>query len=273
METRNTMPLDAPATATPSSPLQIVTVACLSDNYDFLIHDPVSGATAVVDVADSAPIEAELARRSWTLTEIWLTHHHWDHIDGAEPLRASTGAKITGAEPDAHRLPPLDRVVQPGEAFEFGGCTVDIIDVPGHTIGHVAFHIPAANALFSADSLMALGCGRLFEGTPAQMFETMTTLARLPDETVIFSGHEYTASNAKFALTIEPDNQTLISRAETISKARADNTPTVPSLLRDEKATNPFLRAHLDSVKTTLDMVQASDLEVFTEIRHRKDNF
>jgi hydroxyacylglutathione hydrolase len=182
------MPLDTPA----NSPLEIVTVACLSDNYDFLIHDPVSGATAVVDVADAAPIEAELARRGWQLSEIWLTHHHWDHIDGAEPLRTATGAKITGAAADAHRLPALDRVVQPGEAFEFGGSLVEIIDVPGHTIGHVAFHIPSAHALFSADSLMALGCGRLFEGTPAQMFESMAALAKLPDETILYSGHEYT---------------------------------------------------------------------------------
>ncbi|MGH1331215.1 MAG: hydroxyacylglutathione hydrolase [Paracoccaceae bacterium] len=267
------MPLDTPAKAFADSPLEIVTVACLADNYDFLIHDPVSGATAVVDVADPAPIEAELARRGWQLSEIWLTHHHWDHIDGAVPLRAATGAKITGAAADAHRLPALDRVVQPGEAFEFGGSLVDIIDVPGHTIGHIAFHIPSAHALFSADSLMALGCGRLFEGTPEQMFETMQRLAQLPDETVLYSGHEYTASNAKFALTIEPANQALISRSEAILNARAEDQPTVPSLLRDEKATNPYLRAHLDSVKTSLDMADASDLDVFTEIRRRKDNF
>ena len=254
-------------------PLEIVTVPALDDNYDFLIHDSETGATACVDVADEAPIQAELAARGWQLSEIWLTHHHDDHIQGAAALKAATGALIRGAEADAHRLPPLDAAHQPGTQFTFAGHEVDIFDVSGHTIGHVAFYIPSASALFSADSLMALGCGRLFEGTPDQMWASLGTLMQLPEETTVYSGHEYTASNAKFAVTIEPQNAALKSRADEIAKAREEGRPTVPSNLGVEKATNPFLRAHLPEVKAAIGMADATDAAVFTEIRKRKDNF
>lgn len=255
------------------TPFEIVTIPALSDNYDFLIHEPASGATACVDVADPAPVLAALEARGWSLTEIWLTHHHWDHIDGAEALSKATGAPIIGGAADAHRLPPLTRTLTPGEAFDFAGHAVEVIDVPGHTIGHVAFHIPAAKALFSADSLMALGCGRLFEGTPAQMWDSLRALAALPEDTIVYSGHEYTEGNARFALTIEPGNTALKARAAAITAARAKGEATVPSPLALEKATNPFLRAHLAPVKTAIGMDGASDLEVFTEIRARKDRF
>jgi len=254
-------------------PLEIVTVAALSDNYDFLVHDSETGATACVDVADAAPIRAALQERGWELAEIWLTHHHPDHIDGVAELKQATGALVRGSEADAKRLPPLDAPFTPGDSFTFAGHDVDVIDVPGHTIGHVAFHIPAAQALFSADSLMALGCGRLFEGTPEQMWESLGKLMVLPEETMVYSGHEYTAANARFALTIESGNEALKSRAEAITQARDEGRYTVPSTLGEEKATNPFLRAHLEQVKEAIGMADATDAEVFAEIRKRKDEF
>ena len=253
--------------------LILVTIPCLQDNYTYLIHDPASGATAVVDVPDPDVIQAELAARGWRLSDILITHHHPDHIDGVDPLRAATGARVVGAAADAHRLPRLDLALAGGDTLTIGTQTGHVIDVSGHTIGHIAYHFPASGLLFTADSLMALGCGRLMEGSPAMMWDSLTKLARLPDETLICSGHEYTANNAKFALTIEPQNPELILRCEAIATARAANQPTVPSLLSLERATNPFLRAHLPQVKSLMDMADSPDAEVFAEIRSRKDRF
>lgn len=253
--------------------MEIVTVPCLSDNYAFLVHDTATGATAVVDVPDETPIEGELARRGWTLSDILVTHHHADHIDGVDALREATGAKVTGAAADAHRLPRLDRAVAESESFALGSAEVRVLDVSGHTVGHIAFHIPAANAVFTADSLMALGCGRLFEGNAPQMWESLSKLAALPPETLVCSGHEYTEANARFALTIEPGNPELISRAERVRAARARGEPTVPSALAEELATNPFLRARLPEVKAAIGLPDAPDVEAFAEIRRRKDRF
>ncbi len=253
--------------------LQIVTVPCLSDNYAFLLHDSATATTAVIDVPDEMPIEAELEERGWTLGDILITHHHADHIDGVDALRGSTGARVIGAAADAHRLPALDLAVKDGDTFHVGSAEVRVIEVPGHTIGHVAFHVPAAGAVFTADSLMALGCGRLFEGTAAQMWASLSRLAALPPETLVCSGHEYTESNARFALTIEPDNPRLISRVKKVRAARKRGEPTVPSSLADELATNPFLRASQPGVKAHLGMSGATDEEAFAEIRRRKDRF
>ena len=195
---------------------EIVTIPCLKDNYAFLLHDPNTGATAVIDVPEAEPIQAALAARGWTLSNILITHHHWDHVDGVAALRAATGARVWGAAADAHRLPPLDQAVAEGDSVMIGGIAAHVIDVPGHTIGHIAFHVPQAQAVFTADSLMALGCGRLFEGTAAQMWDSLQKLAALPPETQVCSGHEYTAGNARFALTIEPDNPKLMSRVRQI---------------------------------------------------------
>lgn len=254
-------------------PLEVVMLPALSDNYAYLLHDPVSGETAAIDVPDPAPQIGALNDRGWTLSEIWLTHHHWDHIDGVPGLTAAHPAPITGAAADAHRLPTLGRAVSDGDIFTFGGETVQIFDVSGHTVGHIAFYLPESGLLFTADSLMTLGCGRLFEGTPAQMHESLQKLAALPPETVVYSGHEYTQANARFALTIEPDNAQLISRSEAIDIARAQGRPTVPSTLAEERATNPFLRADSPAIRADLGMQDASDAEVFAEIRKRKDNF
>lgn len=253
--------------------LEIVTVACLKDNYAFLVHDTATGATAVVDVPDETPVEAELARRGWALGEILITHHHADHTDGVDALREATGARVTGAKADAGRLPRLDRAVAEGDRFALGSAEVRVLDVPGHTVGHIAFHLPAANAVFTADSLMALGCGRVFEGTAAQMWASLTKLAALPPETLVCSGHEYTETNARFALTIEPDNPELLARAERVRAARARGAPTVPSTLAEELATNPFLRARLPEVKAAIGLPGAADAEAFAEIRARKDRF
>ncbi|MDJ0628011.1 MAG: hydroxyacylglutathione hydrolase [Rhodobacter sp.] len=252
-------------------PLEIVTVPCLSDNYAFLIHDNASGATALVDAPEAAPIEAELSNRRWRLTHILITHHHGDHVAGVKTLRP--GATVIGNAADASRLPPLDRPVSDGEVFDFAGHDVHVMDVSGHTIGHLAFHIPDATAIFTADSLMALGCGRLFEGTAGQMWESLSKIAALGDETIVCSGHEYTASNARFALTIEPDNPALQARAEATNAAVETGRPTVPSTLAEEKATNPFLRAGLSEVKAAIGMDGRADAEVFAEIRRRKDAF
>ncbi len=257
----------------PSAPLTLVTLPCLDDNYAYLLHDDQSGATALIDAPDASPILSALAQRNWTLTEIWLTHHHWDHVDGVANLVRATGARVTGAAADAHRLPPLDRALAPGEGFSFAGHPVETFDVPGHTIGHIAFYVPADRAAFTGDSLMVMGCGRLFEGTADQMWRSLTTLARLPDETQICSGHEYTAANAAFALTIDPGNPALTNRIAAITAARARGLPTVPAPLALERATNPFLRACEPEVKTRLGLADATDAEVFAAIRARKDNF
>jgi hydroxyacylglutathione hydrolase len=254
-------------------PLELVTVPCLSDNYAFLLHETETGETALVDAPEAAPIRAALDRRNWTLSEIWITHHHDDHIQAVDELRSATGATVTGHGKDAKRLPRLDREVCDGETFAFAGHEVRVMDVSGHTIGHLAFHVPDANAVFTADSLMALGCGRLFEGTAPVMWESLKKIAALPPGTLVCSGHEYTQSNARFARTIEPENPALISRIEKIDAARADGRPTVPSTVETELATNPFLRADLPEVQEGLGMSGYAPSEVFAEIRLRKDRF
>lgn len=254
-------------------PHEIVTIPCLDDNYAFLIGNSETSEAVVVDVPDAVPINGELARRGWSLTHVLLTHHHWDHVDGLDGLTSRPDLTIVGAEADAHRLPALDRALREGDALQVLGLPVHILDVSGHTVGHIAFHIPALDAVFTADSLMALGCGRLFEGTPEQMLASLKKLMALPDETIVYSGHEYTMTNARFAMTIEPDNSALISRVDATQAAQAAGEPTVPSSLKLECATNPFLRAHVPQIADHLGMTGASELDVFTEIRERRNRF
>lgn len=253
--------------------LELITIACLTDNYAYLLHDTVTGDTALIDAPEAAPILAELKRRGWGLDLILLTHHHWDHIDGVTAIVEATSAEIIGAAADAHRLPPLSRALVEGDTVQIGGHSGVVIDVPGHTVGHIAFYFADAGFAFTADSLMAGGCGRLFEGTPAQMWESLSKLAALPPETLICSGHEYTTSNLRFALSIEPGNADLQSRVATVAAARAEMRATVPSHLRDELATNPFLRAGLPHIKASLGLGSISDAQAFTEIRALKDKF
>lgn len=254
-------------------PVEIVTLPVLSDNYAFLLHDSESGGTALIDAPDGEPILAALDQRGWTLSTIFLTHHHFDHIDGVGMLVDAHGAKVVGASADAHRLPPLDTEVAEGDTVSFAGHVGHVLDVSGHTVGHIAYHFPTLSAVFTGDSLMALGCGRVFEGTAPMMWASLTKLAALPGETRIYSGHEYTAANGRFAQTIDPENSALQARLRTVTAARADGEPTVPSLLEDERATNPFLQASRADIKESLGMAAASDAEVFGEIRARKDSF
>lgn len=253
-------------------PFDLVTVPCRSDNYAFLLRSE-GGRVALVDAPEADPILKELKKMGWNIDEIWITHHHDDHIAAVESLRHAMSPIVIGAKADAHRLPLLDRQVSGGETFDFDGAAVNVFDVPGHTVGHIAFHVPDAATVFTGDSLMALGCGRLFEGTAEQMWNSLSSLAALPDETQVCSGHEYTAANARFALTIEPNNDSLKARASQIEKARAKGQPTVPSTLSLEKTTNPFLRAGLHEVKKALNMAGKSDAAVFAEVRRLKDSF
>ena len=254
-------------------PLELVTIPCLKDNYAYLVHDDETGATAVIDVPEAAPILRALHDRDWQLSHIWITHHHGDHIDGVPELRAATGAMVIGADADAHRLPPLDLALPDEGAFTLGRHPVETFPVPGHTVGHIAFSIPTARRVFTGDSLMSAGCGRLFEGTPAQMWASLQRLSKLHPETLVCSGHEYTASNIRFALTLEPANPDLISRSKRVAAAREDDRPTVPVTLSEELATNPFLRANRAELKQAIGRPDASDADAFAEIRARKDRF
>ncbi|MFT7108040.1 MAG: hydroxyacylglutathione hydrolase [Yoonia sp.] len=256
---------------TKTAAVEMVVVPCLRDNYAFLVHNSARQETALIDAPDAPPIQAALDARGWTLTDILITHHHWDHIDGLEPLRKNT--RVIGGQADAHRLPALDLALAEGDTITVCGQATDVIDVSGHTIGHIAFHMPDARLAFTADSLMALGCGRLSEGTPAQMWQSMQKLRALPDDTLVCSGHEYTESNARFAVSLDPDNRDLICRIKEIELARAAGQPTVPSTLTLEKRTNPFLRADLPEFKSVMGMADASAVDVFTKVRALKDKF
>jgi hydroxyacylglutathione hydrolase len=253
--------------------LELITIPCLTDNYAYLVHNAATGETALIDVPEAAPILAALAARGWPLHHILITHHHDDHIQGTAEIVAATGAQVTGAAADAHRLPPLNHQVRDGDTITVCGHACHILDVSGHSIGHIAFHIPTADLVFTADSLMALGCGRLFEGTPAQAYASLMKLAALPGDPWVCSGHEYTAGNARFAATLEQDNPALISRISDVTARREKGQPTVPSRLSDERATNPYLRAHLPALKAAVGLPNADATTVFAEIRARKDRF
>ncbi|WP_299778091.1 hydroxyacylglutathione hydrolase [uncultured Roseobacter sp.] len=253
--------------------LEIATIPCLSDNYAFLLHDSETSETALIDVPESAPILQATQERGWKISEVWITHHHDDHVQGLGDILKENKATVRGAKADAHRLPPLDAAHNGEDELEFAGHKVQVLDVSGHTNGHIAYYVEAASAVFTADSLMALGCGRLFEGSPEQMWGSLSRLMALPADTIVCSGHEYTASNAKFALTIDPHNPELISRSDAIAAARAAGKATVPSTLALEMATNPFLRASDPDIRARLGMTDARDVEVFAEIRARKDAF
>jgi hydroxyacylglutathione hydrolase len=254
-------------------PLEIVTVPCLSDNYAYLAHDPETGATALVDVPEAAPILAALEDQGWTLDTVFITHHHADHSQDLPEILARHPAKVVGNKADAERLPPLDVAVAEGDSIAIGAQKGRVIDVSGHTIGHLAFYFPDAAVAFTADSLMALGCGRVFEGTHDQMHASLSKLAALDPDTLVCSGHEYTSANAAFALTVDPDNAELRARAAEVEAARAAGKPTVPSRLSVELATNPFLRASDPALQRAVGMEGADPVAVFTEIRNRKDRF
>lgn len=254
-------------------PLEILTIPCCADNYAYAVHDTESGETAVIDIPDAAPILRTLSSKGWGLNQILVTHHHGDHVAGLDVLRRAIEAPVVGAKADMYRLPDLALGVEEGDTFALGIQPVQVYDVSGHTKGHVAYYFPEGGAIFTGDSLMVMGCGRLFEGDAAMMWASLSKLMELPPETRIYSGHEYTAANAKFALSIEPENKALIERTRQISEMRARGDDTMGATLALEMATNPFLRAGLPEVKSALGMKGAPDAEVFGEIRKRKDNF
>ena len=254
-------------------PLTVLTIPCLNDNYAFLIAHPDSGEAALVDTPEAKPINVALSAHGWTLKTVLITHHHADHVQGLGDLNLAPDATIVGAAADAHRLPPLTKEVTDADRFTLLGEEVQVMDVSGHTVGHIAYYMAGIAHVFTADSLMALGCGRLFEGTAAQMWTSLSKLRALPDETTVCSGHEYTLANARFAVTIDPDNPDLISRKSAIETAQQNNIPTVPSRLGDEKKTNPFLRPDDPAIRAHLGMQTADDSAVFAEIRKRKDSF
>lgn len=254
-------------------PMEIRLVPLLSDNYAYLIHDLATGETGVVDPSEAPPVLAALEAAGWRLGHVLNTHHHNDHIGGDEALVAASGAPVVAPEADRHRIPALTQGVREGDRYSVGRTELEVIEVPGHTSGHIAFYSAAAQALFCGDTLFALGCGRLFEGTAAQMWHSLGKLRALPDATRVYCGHEYTASNCRFALTIEPENETLKARAEEIARLRAAGQPTIPSTIGLEKATNPFLRADEAAVQAALGMAGGDPVAVFAEIRRRKDKF
>lgn len=254
-------------------PLEIVTVPCLTDNYAYLAHDDATETTAVIDVPEVLPVLNALRGRGWRASHILITHHHNDHIAGVEALAAASGARIFGAAADRHRLPPLDEAFAEGDSLRIGMDEGHVIAVPGHTSGHIAFHFPASRVVFTADSLMSCGCGRLFEGTPAQMWNSLSKLAALPPETLICSGHEYTQSNIRFALAVDPQNAALRARADRVEALRAVSAPTVPVTLAEELATNPFLRADDAALRLAAGLPDAPAAEVFAALRAMKDRF
>lgn len=245
----------------------------LSDNYGMLIHSPDTGETACIDCGNTQAYMDELEAKNWKLTEIWVTHHHWDHTDGVVDLKEKTGAKVIGPRKQSKPIAGLDILLSEGDDYSFAGQEVEILHTPGHTTDMLNFYLPEDKTIFTGDTLFSLGCGRIFEGTQPMMWESLLKLSKLPPETIVYSAHEYTIANAEFALTIDPTNAKLLARVEEVKKLRSDNMPTVPSTLDIELETNPFMRASDTQIRKTLNMVSATDAEVFGEIRTRKDRF
>ena len=237
------------------------------DNYCVLVHDAGSGVTLSIDAPDAATIDRELQAAGWKLTHILITHHHGDHTAGNVALKAATGCRIIGPAAESHKIPALDAVVRGGDMVDIGGLKFDVIETPGHTLGHIAYHEPSLKLAFVGDTLFTLGCGRVIEGDYPMMWASLEKLARLPEDTMIYCGHEYTAANARFALTIEPGNAELQVRARQAAKGGA----MVPTRLGDELATNPFLRANAAPIRHFLGLEGVPAWKVFGEIRDRKN--
>ena len=244
---------------------------CIKDNYGVLVRDPSSGAVAAIDAPNSDEVTAALAEKGWKLTHILTTHRHGDHTDGNLALKAATGCTIIGPRGEADKVPGIDTLVGQGDTFKVGTIAVRVLDTPGHTKGHITFQMPDAGVAFAGDTLFAMGCGRVMEGTMELMWQSLCKIAALPPATRIYCGHEYTVANAKFALTIEPENEQLQARAKSVEAARARDEMTLPTTLEIELATNPFLRVNSPAIRKRLGMEAAADWQVFGEIRERKN--
>jgi hydroxyacylglutathione hydrolase len=251
--------------------LAIEPVACLSDNYAYLISVPEDGLCAVVDPSEPGPVRKALGGRK--LTHILNTHHHFDHTGANVALKEEFGAVVVGPGKDRDRIPGIDVGVTEDAPWQWGKRQVRILEIPAHTRAHIAFYFADDRAVFTGDTLFAMGCGRLFEGTPDMMWNSLSKLMRLPDDTLVYCGHEYTLNNGRFALTLEPGNADLSTRMAEVQALRAKNQPTIPSTIGLEKRTNPFLRPGSSEIRHTLNMAGATDVEVFGEMRRRKDSF
>jgi hydroxyacylglutathione hydrolase len=252
--------------------LVIRQIPVLKDNYVYLVHDPETQLTAAVDPSVAVPVQEALQREGWRLTHILNTHHHNDHTGGNNELKAATGCLIVGPRADRDRIPGIDVALGDGETYQFGTDEALVYDVPGHTRGHIAYWFRESRALFCGDTLFLMGCGRLFEGTPEQMWRSLSKLKALPPDTLVYCGHEYTQANARFALTVEPHNRDLIARSERVNALRAEGKSTIPGNLGEELATNPFLRADLPALQTEAG-APGDAVATFASIRRRKDNF
>ena len=252
---------------------EILTIPCLQDNYAFIIHNHKLNETFLIDAPESYPIIDILEKKNWGLEKIILTHHHSDHVMGINDLIKKYDPSIIGADADKHRLPILGERINANTILTLGNLKFEIIDVPGHTIGHLAFYCKEISALFSGDSLMAFGCGRLFEGTPAMMWNSLNKLKKLPPDTKVYSGHEYAIKNLEFALSIDRDNEVLQNKYITVKNLVGKSLPSVPSTIKDELETNPFLRANNFELKKILNMENESDEDVFAELRKKRDIF
>lgn len=253
--------------------VQIEQFSCRSDNFGILAHDPASGETVIVDAPEERPILDAIARTGWKPTVLLITHHHQDHVEANLALKQRFGLKIIGPKAEQAKIPGIDETVAEGDVLPLLGEAVRVLETPGHTAGHVSYYLPKSGIVFTADTLFALGCGRLFEGTPAMMLASLKKLAALPAETVVYCGHEYTLSNARFALSVDPTNSALKARAKEIEALRAQDRPTLPTTIGTELATNPFLRWHDPAIRNTLGLKDASDEAVFADLRKRKDLF
>ena len=246
---------------------------CRSDNYGLLLHDDKTGATASVDAPDAAEIERQLDHMGWELTHILVTHHHGDHVEGNLALQKRYGCTIVGPRGEASKIPGIDRQVSGGDQFTWEGRVVRVMDCPGHTLGHIAYHMPTEEMVFAGDTLFSLGCGRVFEGTMDQMYHSVSQFAALDPATRLYCGHEYTQSNARFALAMEPGNAVLAQRAAEVDRLREDGKMTCPSTIGAELAANPFLHNGSAEIRKTLGMETAGHAEIFAALRERKNAF
>jgi hydroxyacylglutathione hydrolase len=253
--------------------LQIYQFPCLQDNFGVLIHDPEANVTASIDAPDAGKVLAALYEKGWRLTHILTTHHHGDHTGGNAELKAATGCRIIGPRSEATKIPGIDETVGEGDTVELGTHHVQVLDTPGHTAGQVNYFIPSAKVAFCGDTLFAMGCGRVIEGNPQMMWNSLRKLMALPKDTSVYCGHEYTQANARFALTIEPDSAALQKRAAEVDAMRAEGKATLPTTIGLELETNPFLRPHVPAIQKLLGMEGKPEAQIFAEIRERKDRF
>jgi hydroxyacylglutathione hydrolase len=245
---------------------------CLKDNYGFLLHDPDSGETACIDTPEADRILAEAEGKGWKITQIWNTHWHPDHAGGNAAIKAATGCTIVGPRGEAAKIPTLDRQLVEGDTVKLGAVKANVLETPGHTAGHIVYHLPEHRIAFVGDTLFALGCGRLFEGTAQQMWTSLGKLRALPDDTTIYCAHEYTAANAAFALSVDPGNRDLQLYADEVSVKRSAGRPTVPTSIGKEKRANPFLRADDPKLQTFVGH-PGDAVATFAEVRERKNRF